>query len=68
MKILTVSEVAQRLKVSVRRVNYLISAKRLPATRFGRTWAVRDVDLKLVEERKPGRPPKNRTAYKGNKS
>lgn len=67
MKTLTVSDVAGRLGVSVRRVNYLIAAGRLPATRFGRAWAVRDADLKRVEERKPGRPPKSLSKKRGAK-
>jgi excisionase family DNA binding protein len=65
MKTLTVNETAARLGVTTRRVIALIDAKRLPATRFGRAWAVREADLKLVEERKPGRPPKSRAKRKG---
>ena len=63
MKKLTVSEAAARLGVTTRRVIALINAeskqKRLPATRFGRrAWVINEADLKKVEERKPGRPPK----------
>ena len=66
MKKLTVSEAAARLGVSTRRVIALIDEGRgrLPATRFGRVWAIREVDLKLVKERKPGRPPKSSTKRK----
>jgi excisionase family DNA binding protein len=63
--LLTVGEAAQRLGVSTRRVIALINAKsesrRLPATRFGREWAIREADLKRVEHRTPGRPLKSST-------
>jgi excisionase family DNA binding protein len=69
MKKLTVSEAAARLGVTTRRVIALINAeseqKRLRATRFGRAWVISEADLKKVEERKPGRPPKASTKQKG---
>jgi excisionase family DNA binding protein len=58
MKMLTTKEVAKRLGVSVRRVHALIQAERLPAQKFGRDYLIDQRDLKLVEERKPGRPRK----------
>lgn len=58
MRALTTNEAAERLGVTVRRVNDLITSGRLPATRFGRAYMIRESDLKLVEHRQPGRPPK----------
>lgn len=58
MKTLTTTEVAQRLGVTVRRVNDLITSGRLPATRFGRAYMIKESDLKSVENRQPGRPRK----------
>lgn len=55
---LTTPEVAVRLNVSVRRVQALIEAGRLPSQQYGRDHLIKEVDLKLVEDRKPGRPPK----------
>ena len=37
----------------------LIREGRLPAQKIGRTYVVDEADLKLVEDRKPGRPRKN---------
>jgi excisionase family DNA binding protein len=58
MKMLTTKETAEKLGVSVRRVNDLITSGRLPAERFGNAYMIREQDLKYVEDRKPGRPPK----------
>jgi excisionase family DNA binding protein len=58
MEALTAAEAAQRLNVSVRRVQQLVKAGRLPATLFGGALMINAEDLKLVEERKPGRPVK----------
>jgi excisionase family DNA binding protein len=49
---------ASELGVSVRRVQQLIGAGRLPAEVIGGTFVIRRADLKLVRDRKPGRPPK----------
>jgi hypothetical protein len=38
------------------RVRAMILAGRLPAQKFGRAHIIREVDLKLVKDRKPGRP------------
>jgi excisionase family DNA binding protein len=59
MTLLTTKEVAERLKVSVRRVHALIQDERLPAQKFGRDYLIDEKDLKLVENRKPGRPRKS---------
>jgi len=58
MNLLTTKEVAEKLGVSVRRVHALIQAERLPAQKFGRDYLIKENDLKLVAERKPGRPRK----------
>lgn len=58
MQLLTTKEVADKLGVSVRRVHALIQAERLPAEKMGRDYFIKEKDLKLVEDRKPGRPPK----------
>ena len=58
---LTTKEVAQRLGVSVGRVQQFIAEGRLPATKIGQTNLVKESDLKLVKERKTGRPPKQKT-------
>lgn len=58
MTLLTTKEVAERLGVSVRRVHALIQDARLPAQKFGRDYLINEKDLKLVGDRKPGRPRK----------
>ena len=56
---LTTNEAADRLGVVASRVRAMIQAGRLPAKKYGRDWLIEEEDLKLVEDRKPGRPPKN---------
>lgn len=58
MKTLTTKEAAEQLGVSVRRVNDLVTSGRLPAARFGRAYMIKESDLKLVDNRQPGRPRK----------
>lgn len=58
MRLLTTKEVAEHLGVTVPRVHALIKAGRLPAEKMGRDVFIKESDLKLVEDRKPGRPPK----------
>ena len=55
---LTTKEVADKLNVSVGRVQQFIAEGRLPATKIGQTNLVKESDLKLVQDRKTGRPPK----------
>jgi excisionase family DNA binding protein len=66
---LTTKEAAEKLGISRRRINDLINGGRLPAEKIGRDYLIKVEDLKLVEDRKPGRPPKPRqeTAAKGSK-
>ena len=56
MGLLTTQQVGDRLGVSIKRVQQFISEGRLPAQRFGRVFLVDEKDLKLVKDRKPGRP------------
>ena len=67
MSALTTLEVAAKLGVSKRRVIALIEAGRLPAERFGNAYVINESDLKLVEDRKPGRPPKQASKKKAKK-
>ena len=58
METLTTKETAERLGVTVPRVHALIKAGRLPAEKRGRDVFIKESDLALVINRKPGRPPK----------
>ncbi len=58
---LTTKEVAEKLGVSVGRVQQFIAEGRLPAKKIGQTNLVKETDLKLVQDRKTGRPPKVKT-------
>lgn len=49
-------EAAKRLHVSVRRIQALISAGRLPAEKIGNSFAIKESDLTLLNGRKNGRP------------
>lgn len=53
---ITTKEAAKRLNLSVRRVQALIAAGRLPAEKIGNSFAIKESDLKLVNGRKNGRP------------
>lgn len=44
--------------VSIQRVQAMVKAGRLPAQMIGGTYIIKESDLKLVEDRKPGRPRK----------
>jgi excisionase family DNA binding protein len=54
--VLTTAQAAARLGVSVRRVQAMISAGRLVATRVGRDWLIAPEALAPLRMRKPGRP------------
>ena len=60
MKLLSVAEVANKLGLTRARVNQFINDGRLPAIRIGRSFAIKEEDLRLIEDRKVGRPPKSR--------
>ncbi len=57
-KWLTTQEAAEKLGVTDSRVRQLILEGRLPAQKFGRANMIREEDLNLVKDRKPGRPKK----------
>ncbi len=67
MGLITTSEVAERLGVHRSRVQVLIQEGRLPAQRFGKVYLVEEADLKLVRDRKPGRPKKSITGKSSKK-
>lgn len=50
---------AAALGISQRRVRQLITDQRLPAEKKGRDYLISEKDLKLVADRKPGRPSTN---------
>lgn len=64
MELLTTQQAADKLGVHRSRVHALIKAQRLPAQKFGNVYMIREVDLKLVEDRKAGRPPKQMSKKK----
>jgi excisionase family DNA binding protein len=52
-------EAAERLGISLRRVQQLIAERTLPATKLGRDFAIDEKDLAQVKiYGKPGRPAK----------
>jgi excisionase family DNA binding protein len=57
--LLTTLEVADKLGVTPGRVRQMIIDGQLPATKMGRDNFIKESDLKLVENRKVGRPPKS---------
>ncbi len=61
MNLLTTKEASEKLGVSVRRVQAMITDGSLPATKLGRDYVIKETDLELVKDRKPGRPANNKT-------
>ena len=61
MNLLTTKEASEKLGVSVRRVQAMITDGSLPATKLGRDYVIKETDLELVKDRKPGRPSKDKT-------
>ncbi len=59
-KLLSVTEAAERLGVIRQRVFQLIKSDRLPAVMVGSQYVIKETDLKLVEDRPTGRPPKDK--------
>ncbi len=58
MNLLTTKEAAEKLCVSVRRVQAMITDGSLPASKLGRDYVIKESDMELVKDRKPGRPAK----------
>jgi excisionase family DNA binding protein len=55
---LTTREAAEKLGVTVGRVQQFVAEGRLPSVKAGRDRFILESDLALVSERKTGRPPK----------
>jgi excisionase family DNA binding protein len=64
---LTTRQTADALGVSVRRVHQFIEEGRLPAEKLGRDYFINEGDLRLVENRKVGRPPIKKASKKGSR-
>ena len=64
MKLISSAEAAKKLGVHITRVQVLIREGRLPARLVGRTYVIEESDLRLVAERKPGRPPRESVTSK----
>jgi len=64
MNTLTTEQAAVRLGITASRVRVLIRSGRLPAQKFGRAHVISETDLRLVAERKPGRPPDTKAQTK----
>jgi excisionase family DNA binding protein len=60
-KLLTTKEAAERLGVTAGRIRQMIVDGQLPAVKMGRDNFINEPDLKLVEDRKPGRPRKTQS-------
>lgn len=58
--LISTREAAEKLDLSIRRVQALITSGRLPAQKIGNSYVVREKDLEFVRERIPGRPSKNK--------
>jgi excisionase family DNA binding protein len=58
MEVLSTKQAAERLGITVRRVQALVNAGRLPARKIGRDFLIKVGDLRLVKNRKVGRPTK----------
>jgi excisionase family DNA binding protein len=58
---ISTTDAAAHLGITRQRVLQLIEAGRLPAKLFANVYMIRINDLSLVEERTPGRPPKQAT-------
>ena len=55
-ELLTTKQVAEIIGVSVGRVQQMVADGQLPATKIGRDNFIKETDLKLVKDRKVGRP------------
>lgn len=58
INLISTKEAAEKLDLSIRRVQTLITSGRLPARKIGNSYIVREKDLDLVKDRTPGRPSK----------
>lgn len=60
--LLSTVEAAEIVGVTDSRIRQLILAKKLPAVKIGNTNLIKKQDLKLLENRKHGRPKKEKVA------
>ncbi len=60
-KLLSTNEVAERLGVTAIRVRAMIRDGKLQSQKIGRDHLIKETDLELVKDRKPGRPAKDKT-------
>lgn len=58
MGLITTTKAAERLGLHRSRIHALIQAGRLPAEKYGKIFLIEEKDLKLVKDRRPGRPSK----------
>ncbi|HWT02589.1 MAG TPA: helix-turn-helix domain-containing protein [Pyrinomonadaceae bacterium] len=65
MKLISAAEAAEKLGIHITRVQVLIREGRLPAQKVGGSYVINEGDLKLVENRRPGRPPKKTSGKDG---
>jgi excisionase family DNA binding protein len=63
-ELLTTQQAAKKLGVTAGRVRQMIVDGQLPATKMGRDNFIEESDLKLVKDRKVGRPPKPKDSSK----
>lgn len=63
---ITTNEAANVLGVTRQRVLQLIQDGRLKAEKFANVYMIRPGDLKNIEEKPMGRPPKPKAAANGN--
>ena len=60
MKLLGTKEAAEKLGISLRRVQQLVETGTLPAQKIGRDYLIQEKDLsKITIHGKPGRPKKD---------
>jgi excisionase family DNA binding protein len=56
--LISTKEASEKLGLSIRRVQALITSGRLPAQKVGNSYVIQEKDLECVKERKVGRPPR----------
>jgi excisionase family DNA binding protein len=61
---LSTNEAAKLLGITRQRVIQLINKGRLKASKFAKVYMIKQEDLKAVEVRVPGRPPKSSNGKK----
>jgi excisionase family DNA binding protein len=58
--LITTAEAAERLKLTIRAVQKMIEAERLPARKVGRDYLIDPADLENIPKQAAGRPPKSK--------